>query len=693
MGHGTQDRPPASQHRSRAMRNYYFFLSLRHVAKPKFAQKSWQRQYQTSTCRFDSASSNNTTLSFSTTGELHLDGRTTAREQIQDVTGSRSLDGSPSPISVLVVPYSPTLPITYLESPWLSMNASVKLKTMFHPVEEAEENWTKQSRDFQSADTYIRQPEPDGGFVINGPEPINGAVANPIIFTDTKLGRCIKYKTGKGKAIAILNLSNVIPKSSCNDMLLTQPPIKSVGFVNSTREYFQNGCVVVNSDGVTVEEILEKCGPSAHVAVDLGNVKVMELEYMERMRAKGRYMETWLTCIRVPHFDRILYIMRCGGPLHTLKASFSAMSTHDFARFSFASSTSTHHNIRPPPTARLLSHTYLPHRLRSHSYIHRDTMASGNEMTPIEETFNITELLEGLLLQVPEGQARRMHSYRSKTISITNNIEGSIQLRRRLWFDPAPVPHHGDHWLLNDNTRQITSLVPTQPLLLGPHLHLCQPYTFNRDYLNDSANGPLFPSQMHPNRANGTLAINDDVFFIRDGRKDLDCFIVQPPLTSASILHDGASVLVFNLNGIRVRDVRDAMKRADPAAREDWKIWIAGAVFVPQSAITHVREYGYLEVAKGLGELFHDNTLHWNAPQGTNKQVRQRIYRHLAPSDLLKVQQISKPVRDAMDCPAVKELLFYTPSQQQQTWVIDMQQPIQPLVGRLTDPSDVHRLW
>lgn len=163
------------------MRNYSCFLFLTRVAKPKFAQESWQRQ-------------------------LLL-----------------------PPVDIIV---SKRVCRAFRDS----YDASVKLKTMVHPVKEAEENWIKESRDFQSSDTYIRQPEPDGGFVINGPEPINGVVANPIIFTDTKLGWCIKYKTGRGKAIAILNLSNVVAESSCNDMLLTQPPIKSVGFVNSTHD-------------------------------------------------------------------------------------------------------------------------------------------------------------------------------------------------------------------------------------------------------------------------------------------------------------------------------------------------------------------------------------------------------------------------------------------------------------------------
>lgn len=40
-------------------------------------------------------------------------------------------------------------------------------------------------------------------------------------------------------------------------------------------------------------DIFEKCGPAARVCVDLGNVKVMDTEFMERMKAKGRYVETW----------------------------------------------------------------------------------------------------------------------------------------------------------------------------------------------------------------------------------------------------------------------------------------------------------------------------------------------------------------------------------------------------------------
>ncbi|KAK4500595.1 hypothetical protein PRZ48_008784 [Zasmidium cellare] len=290
-------------------------------------------------------------------------------------------------------------------------------------------------------------------------------------------------------------------------------------------------------------------------------------------------------------------------------------------------------------------------------------MASNREKpNACNKTFKITELLESLLLEVPDGQTRRIHSYRGKSASITDNITGSLLLRRKLWLEPEA--YTGEHWLLNDLTRQITLLVP-----------------------------------LNPTRGNGTLSINDNVFFMRDDRADLDCFVVRPPIQSASIVCDGASAPVFNITGIKVGDVRDAMKAADPDGRESWKLWINGAVFAPESIIDHVRKHGYLQVERGLGEVLDDSTRHILAlahPYGV-ASVREGIFQHLRPHDLLNLRQVSKSVQAAMDCDAATDGLFLTSSQDEQFWVIDMQNTNEPVCSRLSSGAsieeDVEKLY
>ncbi|KAK4500596.1 hypothetical protein PRZ48_008785 [Zasmidium cellare] len=174
-----------------------------------------------------------------------------------------------------------------------SYDKSVKLKKIVRPAKEPEEKWIKQVVKERSSYMYIRRPQPLGGFVINGPGPVDGVVPNPIIFKESKLGRCIGYKRVGDRAIAMLDLSKVVPESSCNDLFLTQPPVKSVGYVHSTLECYEDGCAVFNSAGITVGDIFKECGPSPRVTVDLGNVKIMEEEFMEKMRANGRFVNNW----------------------------------------------------------------------------------------------------------------------------------------------------------------------------------------------------------------------------------------------------------------------------------------------------------------------------------------------------------------------------------------------------------------
>ena len=52
-------------------------------------------------------------------------------------------------------------------------------------------------------------------------------------------------------------------------------------------------CFVNNSEGITIGDVFARCGPISRITVDLGRVKLMEPEFMEKMRAKGRYVENW----------------------------------------------------------------------------------------------------------------------------------------------------------------------------------------------------------------------------------------------------------------------------------------------------------------------------------------------------------------------------------------------------------------